>query len=302
MDVYIINDINEFHKYFPVLKSFARTGSKPDTFLIGFDVEFICEANQYESFINADKWVLNKNSKQIACIIQIATNSVCMVINLVKIGKTLPNNLIKLIKNSCWIKGGIGVDNDLSVLSQNYNLGQCEGGIELKNIGLLAGLSSPNLEFMYNTLIGDTHKKGSSICDWSKELNEEQLTYAAQDAIMSFHLTSIILEPSIKTIKNTMSEKNLNSKLTINMINMENANNNLEKDTHYVNYIGKLNEYAQKKSLSLPSYIELKRSLDNNYPFKIECKFKDINTYGYGNSKKEAKHRSAELLWEKIKN
>jgi hypothetical protein len=221
------------------------------------------------------------------------------VINLVKLGKILPNNLLKIIKNSCWIKGGVGIDNDLSILSQNYNLENCEGGIELKNIGLLAGTSNPNLEFMYNTLLGDTHKKGSSICDWSKELNEEQLTYAAHDAIMSFHLTNIILEPSIKAIRTIMSEKKLNSKLSLNMINVINTNN-LKKDINDINYIGRLNEYAQRESRQLPNYIELERSLNNNFPFKIGCEFKGIQTQSCGHSKKEAKQKAAKLLCEKI--
>ena len=298
MNVYIVNTTEEFHKYFPLLKESAKTGSTPDTFLVGFDTEFICRDNQPESFSRAHTWLESTEFSLGVCLIQVATSSVCLVINLVKMKKPLPNNLIKIVTNSCWIKAGIGIDNDLSILSKNYNLGHCEGGLELKNLALLARVSKPNLEFLYNKMFGEYIKKGSSICDWSKDLGTEQLSYAARDAIMSYQLAETMLKPSIELISKTVSNNEYGSKLGIKLVNA--ALSDDDEIFTKVNYIGRLNEFAQKKIWPLPIYDDFDRPLDTNFAFKFRCTFNEQTSFGCGHSKKEAKQEAAKILYNSI--
>lgn len=295
MEVYTINTIEEFHQYYPYLKDSARTGSVPDTFLVGFDLEFICRDNQPESFEKASQWLESTDFNFATCLVQIATNTICLVINLVEMKKPIPKNLLKIFKNSCWVKVGVGIDNDLSILSKNYLLEHCEGGIELKNLALIAGATSPNLESLYNRVFGEHVKKGSSICDWSQDLTEEQLSYAAKDAIMSFQLGDAILRPSFEFINKSVLKKS--SRLEINFVN-DNGKKGEIKDPTRINYIGRLNELGQKKSLELPKYEQVDRPLDNNCTFQFKCSFSGFEAIGSGHSKKEAKQNSAKEVYQ----
>lgn len=291
MTVYIINNPDEFHNYFTSLKESARSGSVPDTFMIGFDIEFICQANHPQSFNSAHRWITHLNSQIAVCTIQLATNDFCLVILLPSF-PYLPKKLLQIITNSCWIKLGVGIDMDLSHLSSNYNLGHCGGGIDLRNLALLAHIKHPNLENLYNRLLHDHLRKNSHISstlDWSKPLSEKQLTYAAQDAIISYRLGSAILQPSIDNLK-----KNINDvdKLAVTFANLH-LNNNViisNNNNNKPNYIGKLNEFAQTHRLSMPTYTS---SILDNKQFECTCIFNNHQSRGTGNSKKIAKHNSA---------
>jgi hypothetical protein len=202
----------------------------------------------------------------------------------------LPQKLINIIKNDSWVKYGVGIEQDLKILSNNYNLGQCCGSIELKNIALMAKINNPNLERLYNLLIGDHVKKSSSVCDWSLELTNEQLNYAVKDAIMSYQLGNELLKPCICFINDTCNNKVSLNNIPINFINNNNNNNN--NNIISVNYIGKLNEFAQQKNYIFPIY---KETLDynNNKNFICECTFINKITTGNGSSKKKAKYMAA---------
>ena len=125
VSVYVVNTANEFHLALKRLKTDSRQGNVN---IVGLDSEHICKDNYPESFDKSLNWVLDNTSiKVVTCILQISSKNVCMVINLVNLGPVLPKKLMKLLKNESWIKMGVGIDNDMQILSQNYNLGYCSG-------------------------------------------------------------------------------------------------------------------------------------------------------------------------------
>jgi hypothetical protein len=294
MDTYIINTLDEFNKYFHIFKDSSKIDSTPNVFVIGFDIEFISRANYPMSFSNMN-W-LNNNINTGACIIQLSSSSIVMIINLINMNGYLPNKLINVITNDAWIKLGIGIEQDLNILSDNFNLGHCGGGIELKNIILMSKINNPNLERIYNMMIGSHVKKTKSICDWTKPLNDQQLQYAARDAIMSYQLGISILQPSIDNLISIKADKSTDSLLHINFKNNINVddNNNNDNLKRTDNYIGILNEWAQSRNVSLPLYtmIDYDRSISPT-SFTIQCKVSNYIDIGKGSSKKKAKQISA---------
>lgn len=298
MDTIIINNCDEFNNNYKLLKQNADTKSIPATYLVGFDIEFFSKANYPESFKKAHKWLYNLESDQVTCLIQIATKNLCFII-MVKNMPKLPSKLINIIKNDSWIKVGVGIENDLAILSQNYNLGHCMGAIEIKNIALLANFKKQNLEYLFNKLIGAHIKKTSSICDWSKELTKDQLEYAARDAIMSLQLFNNIMEPTIKYLEDIDQNSIQNNLLSINIIGLNNSNKKEKiKENNNVNYIGMLNNISQElfKNNNRPVYnIDIK---DDEPRFECKCIYNGNITTSRDTSKKKAKELAAKKMLE----
>lgn len=63
-----------------------------------------------------------------------------------------------------------------------------------------------------------------------------------------------------------------------------------------VNYVGKVNEFANHYRQRQPCYSD---EAPINGTFVIQCTFMNNNTFGYGKTKKAAKQHSAELMWKK---
>ncbi len=285
MEVYVINNAEEFHGIYGRFKKSARVGSVPDTFLIGFDVEKISRANHSESFVNVGNWICIVECDTACCLIQLATDSMVLICNLVKIGHPIPRKLLDIVSNGSWIKVGVGIDQDLANLSDNYNMRHCEGGIELRNIALMAKISKPNLENLYSHMLGKHIQKKTSICDWTQELTQDQLECAAKDAIMSYQLGKTILTPAIDAIKNSVHDA----------MNFEFIGDIEYKTTATDdNWVGQLNEIAQKRCIDMPVYI----SSEHLNGFKYECSFDFDCTEGIGKSKKEAKRDAAQKMIE----
>lgn len=298
METYIINNIEEFHLYFKLLKESASIGSNPESFLVGFDIEFIDDCHFITSYEKRRYWIRNINIKIVPCIIQLATYDICLVINLVKLGLPLPKKLEKLIVNNCWIKVGVGVEGDLKYLSDAFNLGHCGGGIEIQNLGLLALAKNNSLANMYNVIVGSNIKKDSSICNWAGELGDNELLYAARDAVISHQLFDHIMRPVIDNIKNINNK--IQDRLEIKFMNhtIEDIRPiTLNNGKH--NYIGLLNEYSMKKCISKPLY---KTITLNTQPvtFKVECTFDGVKEYCIDKNKKNAKHQVAKKVYTKI--
>jgi hypothetical protein len=272
MDTYIINSLEEFNMYFNGFRESAKVGSVPETFLVGLDTEYI-------AVTYTPKWVLNTPNNIAVCLLQLASNTQCLVINLVKLN-CLPNKLIKLLTQDCYIKVGIGIELDLYHLSNNYNLGHCGGGIELKNIALLAHHKHPNLETLHNQLIATYKKNISGVCNWAGELTMEQITYAARDAIMSLKVFTTMIQPTL-TFITTHNQDVLN----LNIVNI------IVNKSSNINYIGMLNNMAQKLNTT-PTYNTT--NIDNN--FKCVCNFNNQTTEGLGSNKKTAKSVAAQKM------
>jgi hypothetical protein len=275
-------------------------GDGQKVYVVGLDTEFISRDNYPVSFDKSNQWVTDNSCKVAICIIQIASKSVCLVINLVKMGKPMPKKLIKLLTSESWIKLGVGIDNDMRLISSNYRLGHCSGSMELKSFALITGHPTPNLELLYNQLIGGHVKKTDSVHDWTKELTDEQISYAAKDAIMSYQLGISILNPSLSNIKDLIN-KNKSDKLDFVIGNDNIKPTKIERslDTK-INYIGKLNEYAQQLKLNSPEYASVADNTKHPIKFTVICTFNDKKTDATGLSKQEAKSIAAKLMLEQI--
>lgn len=287
-NVYVINDKESFQKYFPLLQESSRVGS---VHLVGFDIEFISQDCYPGPFKTAKKWIKNTDCGIAACIVQISTDKICLVINLTKLKKTIPKQLFKVISSESWIKMGVGIENDLNILSNNYNLGHCAGSIELKNLGILGQLESPNLANMYNLFHDSNVEKIDSVCDWSKDkLSAEELDYAAEDARMSYKLGKKILMPALQGITNIEKKEKKDIEAVINTT---------VPDVQ-LNYIGKLQEYAQQNRLLLPEYSCTALTMNSMPAFKFVCKFDGKKTECTYDSKKKAKQRVSKLMIDQL--
>jgi ribonuclease-3 len=83
----------------------------------------------------------------------------------------------------------------------------------------------------------------------------------------------------------------------------------LPKDAYYdvfktetVNYVGQLQEAAQKQGGGLPTYRDGADEIlsDNSHRFSVICAYGDLRAEGFGLSKKEAKREAAKAMLERI--
>ncbi|AYV83288.1 MAG: double-stranded RNA binding motif-containing protein [Hyperionvirus sp.] len=195
LKISLVNSKEQFNVLFGAFRDSARIRTTPDMFLIGLDIEYICQANNPRSFSRCLSWV-KKADKIAVCKLQMATESQVIVIDLCKFGADLPDSLRKILTCDSWIKTGVGISSDLSYLSYNFDLGHCNGGIDLKLIAQLIGCRTPNLFDLYQSTTDkkyidfvEKHKKKSGLngrIDWSMEITAEQIDYCVMDAVMSY--------------------------------------------------------------------------------------------------------------------
>ena len=103
--------------------------------------------------------------------------------------------------------------------------------------------------------------------------------------------------------KNIKAAKELAAKTLLDELNK------LPKDAYYeqaglpaVNSVGLLQEAAQRKGAELPTYRDGSDEIlpDNTHRFSVICTFGEIETEGFGASKKEAKREAAKAMLERI--
>lgn len=263
MDVFLIENDSDFTNHYNTLKdkAFVCKG----IYAVGFDAEFLDKNNFPESFEQSEQWVKNNSQGIVPCIVQIAAKDFCMIINLVKMKNNLPLKLLKIFTSKAWIKAGVNIDNDMLVLSNAYNLGHCSGTFELQSLAMIQGCQTPNLAF----LTGQAKKK--SLSDWSQPLTDNQIKYAMNDAFMSYNVFKHYIDLlQVKIIKT--------------------------RTTSYTNYIGKVNEYCQKNSLTIECNFN---QIDND---NFECiAICDDKTYkATARGKKKAKEEVFKQIYETI--
>jgi hypothetical protein len=302
-DIVLVESISQWNDIYNTLYKISIVNDIPAIHLIGLDCEYICLDNHKESFNNLLKNKFhNNNSKIIVCKLQLATNGLSIVIDLCKFNTSLPESLINILLSESWVKCGIGISNDILYLSDNYNLGHCNGLFELKTIVSVAGCSTPNLSFVYSTLFNTESNKEKDCCtDWSKEMTIEQLKYAANDAYISYSIGERLFKGLTGNLSGIFSKNNIKlntDKIIESKSLIISSNTNLKSD---VNYINLLQEYCQKNKLALPVYNEL-NSGNNTVLFLIDCIFSNNKTTGKGNNKKDAKQMAAKKMLETINN
>lgn len=311
--IIVIQSSEQFNEIFNDFKKSAKidieNNGYVNVYLIGLDVECIAKNNNNcESFENCNNWV--KKVDDIAvCKLQIATSSICLVIDLCKFNSNLPNNLITIIKSEYWIKTGVGISNDLKNIAYNFDLGQCAGGIDVKVIAELYGCMNPNLLDIYknisngksNSYFEHIKNKKNYNTDWSRDLTIDQIEYAAIDAIMSYKIgeyliNGLIKNPYLDKFKSSYNayENDVNNNI-INNLNINKSNNIIISNLVARNYIGTLQEFSQKNKMMLPIY-DNEPCDDNKYRFKMSCTFNNVQAHGYGLNKKEAKSACAQQI------
>lgn len=290
--------------------------------LIGFDCEMItdnqeCNKEIYETYIKNHPEVKPYNNI-IICKIIIYTNDFCVIVDLSET-KAMPIKLIEILKNDSWIKTGVGIANDFIILSENYSLGILVGEIEIKNIALMCGINKPNLLEIYRSLTNDnTLNKTKSSSDWSGDMTLSQIIYAKNDGYMSYIIGKKIFNMICPVIKNAFTQAS-NSVCDAFSFSSEDIDYSLKNEltqsresihdgpltppldisieSSSVNYVGKLQEYAQHNNIELPIYKEI-QTLNNT--FTIQCNFINEQTIGIGKCKKDAKKEAARIMLEKI--
>jgi len=286
LETHIIESITQFNLMFQTLydKSLVNNGLH----LIGLDCEYITKDSYKESFEKAN-WVLDKNSI-VVCKIQICAQNYCLIIDLCKLGPKLPENLINLLESGIWIKCGVGINEDIINLGVNYRLKQCNGVYDLKDLAILVGIKTPNLESLYNNLFDNHFKKQEKFTrsDWSKDMTVEQIKYASEDAYISYMVGDAMLKQLQKGLTNIIG------------ITIEKVENKVVVNSGQVNWIGELQEYAQSiNPSSLPLYVI--SQFQGTLIFNCKCTYGTHETNGKGPNKTIAKQESAKLMIELVK-
>lgn len=305
MKTYVVNSKEKFDLLYPELKKSAFTGSTPATYLVGFDVEYLSKANFPESFNKSSSWITHydKDHCNTCCLIQLATSDMCLVVNLVQLQQCIPNNLFNIITDECWIKVGVGIELDLKHLSLNYGLNHCSGGVEIRNLALMANYKTPNLEYMFNRFVGFYVKQKSGVSDWSQPLTESDVVYAARDAIMSYQIFKKIMEPTIDYMVKVEEECCCNVLNLDIQYDTDNINNTVKEESYNtdtpVNYVGRLNELLQKHSVQSVKYTVTK--VNKRPPeFKVTGNCTSLYEEATASSIMLAKQTVAKLLLQKI--
>lgn len=294
LQVAYITNTKEFLDYFNIFKKTAKTNSNPTTYCIGLDLEYFSVFNNPN--IDYSGWIIG-NTDNVACVLQMATESMVLVIHLALMGLPLPKKIFKILKSESWIKMGIGIDNDLNILSKCYNLGHCSGSIELRNIALLANVKNPSLGELYNRLgnFRISKLKSSSPQCWTKSLNDRLLKYCIYDAFMSYDLGIILLKPTIDHIKKPKLSLISNREKEIPS-NQSNSSKEVSKQISYSNYVGQLQEISQTKNIVFPIFTSLSELYDNKPLHKVQCVWMDkLFESEFCKSKKMAKQNVCKI-------
>lgn len=293
MQIKFIETSAQFIEAFPEFKDQARIHKSPDIYMVGLDCEFISKDCHPDSFAKSHKWTLNNESKIAICLIQIATQDICLVIDVCKLGPELPLTLLDILQSNSWIKTGVGIDNDMKYIAQNFNLQQCNGHIDLKTFGILADCPSPSLKVLFESLDLGTLDKTIDVAtrDWSKEKTTEHIKYASYDAFASYKIGEKVLIGFTHTLR-THFEKITESNEQILKIQPI-----IQISTSKTNYVGTLQEFGQKNLEPLPKY---DTGIDPKEGFWCVCNFRNLTSNGKGRTKQLAKNDAAKEMIEKI--
>ena len=159
------------------------------------------ETLTYPAVIGFDtEWVPSrkKNHENKTSVIQICTqpNKQCYVFQISEMNG-IPNKLMEIIEDINVTKTGVGIENDLSKLYQDFNIDQISLGkshIDLSNMAKSLSISCQknwSLRRLTETLLEKTIQKSKSLqlSNWEDfPLSDSQLQYAALDAYASLIL------------------------------------------------------------------------------------------------------------------
>lgn len=290
MQIDYIDNITQFDLKFSQFQENSRIAVYPSIYHVGLDCEYITESTYPDSFARSNEWIIKSTTGVAICIIQIANAKECLVIDITKFNKVLPNGLIEVLTSGNWIKTGVGIDLDMHYIQDNFELGICNGHIDMRTHAILSGVNNPSLEF----LSGVSKLEGTGKRDWSTPMTTNNLKYAGSDGYSSYNIGKQFLKVSVNAFSNkkTISHADvMNGNITVNTNNI-------------TNYVGLLQEYLMKKSISrtvfeLPKYTDYEADRKTHL-FAVECRIKSMVGYGVGQNKMIAKQNAAKDLYNKL--
>lgn len=290
MSIDYIDNINQFDLKFNQFKDNSRISTYPSLYHVGLDCEYITQSNYPDSFEKSREWI-NKSTTGVAiCLIQIANSKECLVIDVTKFNKVLPNGMVEILTSGNWIKTGVGIDLDMHYIQDNFNLNQCNGHIDMRTHAILSGVNNPSLEF----LSGVSKPDGIGKRDWSNHITTQNLKYAGSDGFCSYNIGKQFLKVSSNAFSN---------KKTILHTDLITGNISVKSDT-VTNYVGLLQEYLMVKTINktlieLPKYTDYEADRKTHL-FAVECRIKQMVGHGVGQNKMTAKQNAAKDVYTKL--
>lgn len=290
MSIDYVDNIAQFELKFPKFKENSKISVYPTFYHVGLDCEYIKKSTYPESFALSNKWT-NKSTTDIAiCLIQIANSKECLVIDITKFNKILPNGLIEVLTSGNWIKTGVGIDLDMHYIFDNFEIGLCNGHIDMKTHAILSGVCNPSLELLNGVSKFESVKQ----YDWSTQITPANIKYAGYNGLYSYNIGKQFLKISANAFSN---------KKTILHTDIINQNMSIDRKC-ITNYIGLLQEYLIKISIDktfavLPKYTDYEVDTKTHL-FAVECKIKKIVGYGVGQNKMTAKQNAAKDVYNKL--
>lgn len=113
-------------------------------------------------------------------LLQVATDSVCYLFRLNKLGLT--SDLIDLLQDERILKIGLSLKDDRTALRRLAPF-DAQGFVELQNLCLGYGIRDASLQKIYGIMFGEYMSKGQRMSNWeSPTLSPAQQAYAALDA------------------------------------------------------------------------------------------------------------------------
>jgi hypothetical protein len=185
METIIVSNVEQWNSVVPKLKDAARINTDPNIYHVGFDTEYMVLSNYPE---HRDRFANQRLDKVGLCTIQIACSTVCIIVRVHEF-VFLPRSLVDIITSENWIKTGVGIDNDLRLCFENFELRGVPAYIDLRVRAILRGVRTPNLEFLTSEYLGRPYQKFiSSVRDWTLPLTDETCLYITEDAYYSYAL------------------------------------------------------------------------------------------------------------------
>jgi len=247
--IVVVENSQQFNDVYRQL--YELSNSENDIHMVGLDCEFVTCDLHPESYKNAD-WCPKKGQHKIAAKLQIAAENLCIIIDLCKIGCELPPNLSLILESESWLKFGVGITVDMDVLGFQYSLKKCGGVFDMGIICKYLGCPNPNLENLYNAFgcSSDKFKKtNDKYTDWSCDLTTAQIKYASNDAYASYGIGKEMMKYTKKSM-DTIFDKFIKT----NNMDVPVCTASIEVPICKNNYVGALNEYAQKNKIMLPTF------------------------------------------------
>lgn len=164
---------------------------------VGFDAEFVTIDKKIvdkATYIKENfSWLKNNTAKCGIGLIQIAIDETVFLLNFASGKLELPKEFIAFLESDKYHKCGVGIKNDLNILSKNFGI-SCKGAREIPKMNIVRKCRCRTLKYLSNIFLGIHLCKGKTFGDWGcGKLTKKMIQYASMDAIASYKLYDFII-------------------------------------------------------------------------------------------------------------